>query len=864
MNINCIICSDLFISADSIVAAGTCGHLFHFHCLNQWLERSKTCPQCRSKCTQKQVLRIFMNILTAADLSEDAGQLINKVDTLTLQVREKDGKILSLEKEIDTRRKELNKCTKTVSRLEDSLKTTEALLYSHREEIKMLRNENAHVNLLQKENKELKQKLDIMKTVEDVISATAHEVEEIIKSESDPRVLGVLVASLKRELKHSNANKALLMKSMKLTQSDYRRELDARKKLEEKCTALESENYKLEQDLARYKDGNITLSPTSRPSLKDLQNTLTESPESGLKKKDDTKLTSSDSPYLNLKASNVGLTPLLNRRKADSLSQSENKKRDGDSLAEQFTIFKKPRLTIKNTTLKPSLSSNMAFNGFGGSSKKEDSDFPTPISSSNVLTSSSHTLKRIPSAKFKNLTRTPGIPKIDEIVKFLKFFPLITSHTKFNRKIKINKEIMNPPSRYTYRAFYDNFILNWTIFDSILRKLDMNLIILIIFGIIAGLKADHDLPSICPVYITLSPLNRTAEQSQVIINLGPDCTDLPDWIGIYRQNPSLSNEPPLAFIKLKDEKNRTAFKRKSTQFVTDVKLGNIAMPWGWDEEDALKNPPKRGRNICLNLFIASYKENTLQTLDCLKIQPAWMSLEKSLLDTPFRQLFIPGSHCSACYVTKSNVKNNLLKQVGFLQNLNIWQQMVFGVRYFDLSIGYYQNGNNTSKDFWVMNGSLKVTPLLNVLRTIRKFVVFSHEPIFLDFYDFPLEYKELWPSWRRHSSEYLKTSELSEFMKNLFTKKSKDSPNGIGWVFMATQELATSYTTGEKMKSPGERASEINAKVMPMLGGPWSWNANVVALDYVMSTNLIDMAIHTNQNKIINYKQNNNMTVVEI
>lgn len=49
-----------------------------------------------------------------------------------------------------------------------------------------------------------------------------------------------------------------------------------------------------------------------------------------------------------------------------------------------------------------------------------------------------------------------------------------------------------------------------------------------------------------------------------------------------------------------------------------------------------------------------------------------------------------------------------------------------------------------------------------------------------------------------------------------------------------------------------------------MLGGPWSWGANVVALDYVMSTNLIDIAIHTNQNKIVNLRQNVNMTVVEI
>lgn len=79
------------------------------------------------------------------------------------------------------------------------------------------------------ENKELKQKVEIMKAVEDVLSSTASEVEELIRNESDPRVLGVLVASLKRELKHANDKRRLLMDSMKLTQSDHRKELDARR-----------------------------------------------------------------------------------------------------------------------------------------------------------------------------------------------------------------------------------------------------------------------------------------------------------------------------------------------------------------------------------------------------------------------------------------------------------------------------------------------------------------------------------------------------------------------------------------------------------------------------------------------------------
>lgn len=257
---------------------------------------------------------------------------------------------------------------------------------------------------LQAENKELKEKLDVLRTVEDVLSATASEVEEIIKNESDPRVLGVLVASLKRELKHSNTKKGMLMEAMKLTQSDHRRELDSRKKLEEKCANLESENYRLEQELKKFAE-NSSFSPTSTLPLKDLTTNETPSRRKIAFKDESIVKKSSDSPYLQLTASNVGLSPLLNRRKLEKSVKNEN-----ESLSERFTIFKKPRLMIQNTTQKSNLRTDVAFDGLGGSSKPEIG-FRTQLTT--TATTSSHTLKRIPSAKFKKLTKNPSVGRID-------------------------------------------------------------------------------------------------------------------------------------------------------------------------------------------------------------------------------------------------------------------------------------------------------------------------------------------------------------------------------------------------------------------------------------------------------------------
>ncbi|XP_024884185.1 E3 ubiquitin-protein ligase TRAIP-like [Temnothorax curvispinosus] len=60
MNIVCVICSDLLAPSDDVFQT-PCGHIFHFACLIQWLERSKTCPQCRGKTTTDNIRRIYFN-----------------------------------------------------------------------------------------------------------------------------------------------------------------------------------------------------------------------------------------------------------------------------------------------------------------------------------------------------------------------------------------------------------------------------------------------------------------------------------------------------------------------------------------------------------------------------------------------------------------------------------------------------------------------------------------------------------------------------------------------------------------------------------------------------------------------------------
>lgn len=50
-----------------------------------------------------------------------------------------------------------------------------------------------------------------------------------------------------------------------------------------------------------------------------------------------------------------------------------------------------------------------------------------------------------------------------------------------------------------------------------------------------------------------------------------------------------------------------------------------------------------------------------------------------------------------------------------------------------------------------------------------------------------------------------------------------------------------------------DRAIKINPKISSLMSGPWSGNANIVALDYFSNTKLVDIAIYSNIQKAFHY-----------
>lgn len=184
----------------------------------------------------------------------------------------------------------------------------------------------------------------------------------------------------------------------------------------------------------------------------------------------------------------------------------------------------------------------------------------------------------------------------------------------------------------------------------------------------------------CSIFLTISPLSRHTDESHLEINWGPGCESPPDSISLYNQDPSISDDSPLLTVRTGNE--------SSGNIRTAIKLGKLILPGGWNQDEAMEKPPRRVQSKCLPFYVTSFKADKRELSDCLKIQPNWMSSEPMIGRIPLKALFLPGTHCSGCYHGRTYTKSVLLKRFGYVQNFDVWTQLVFGIRYLDFSIGF--------------------------------------------------------------------------------------------------------------------------------------------------------------------------------
>ncbi|TGZ48023.1 hypothetical protein DBV15_05766, partial [Temnothorax longispinosus] len=201
MSIVCVICSDLLAPSDDVFHT-PCGHIFHFTCLIQWLERSKTCPQCRDRTIEQTIRRIYFNFSNSDNIAEDAdASLQNRIDSLILQLKLRDEnlKLTEANGKLETQTAGLKQ---EVRNFESEMKGKNSVILALKEQIKFYKQQCSDANNYRKENEHLKKNLQHLKNVQSRINSSRREVDDKIMMTSDFSKLTTHIAVLKKELKH--------------------------------------------------------------------------------------------------------------------------------------------------------------------------------------------------------------------------------------------------------------------------------------------------------------------------------------------------------------------------------------------------------------------------------------------------------------------------------------------------------------------------------------------------------------------------------------------------------------------------------------------------------------------------------------
>ena len=135
--------------------------------------------------------------------------------------------------------------------------------------------------------------------------------------------------------------------------------------------------------------------------------------------------------------------------------------------------------------------------------------------------------------------------------------------------------------------------------------------------------------------MTIALNGKNVKESFLEINWGPNClNDRPDWIGVFREDPSISYARPDDSIH--------NIRNASGKYLTNVRIGEIQFPGGWNKNDDPKTLVSYAKGKCLQFYVAGYRDNDMIRMECLKIQPNWMGWSENIGKVPLKELFIPG------------------------------------------------------------------------------------------------------------------------------------------------------------------------------------------------------------------------------
>ncbi|KAH8329063.1 hypothetical protein KR074_002958 [Drosophila pseudoananassae] len=307
-------------------------------------------------------------------------------------------------------------------------------------------------------------------------------------------------------------------------------------------------------------------------------------------------------------------------------------------------------------------------------------------------------------------------------------------------------------------------------------------------------------------------------------------------------------------------------------------------------------------------FWASYidGEGRILAKTCLRAYPRWMNELKSLIgEMRLRDLFIPGTHDSGSYRPDFDplLKESLVTKYALCQDDDIRGQLMHGVRYLDIRVGYYQN---SEEKFFIYHGITKQRPLQEVVDQVKDFVLETNEIIIFGLKEFPVGFgkglnvhhllvsylreqfegliahpsltwratlRDIWTRKQNIFLAYDRQTIVDEYPHLLYGSVEQRWGNVQTWPRLEQylrniNDFDVSRFTSRPVADMAEltpetwdvildkhgglrkMADNINWRISHLYRDELGVNANIVAADFIRGTTLVDTAIQYNRRKI--------------
>ncbi|XP_033208693.1 PI-PLC X domain-containing protein 1-like isoform X2 [Belonocnema kinseyi] len=306
---------------------------------------------------------------------------------------------------------------------------------------------------------------------------------------------------------------------------------------------------------------------------------------------------------------------------------------------------------------------------------------------------------------------------------------------------------------------------------------------------------------------------------------------------------------------------------------------------------------------CLKYHVAWLRTGMVRKENCLKTQPTWMSDMKNILGRRrMRDLFLPGTHDSSAYAkTNFILPETLVTKYVITQDEDVLGQLIYGARYLDIRVGYYAT---EAIQWWGSHGLVAVVPFQTVIDDVKTFLNNTDEIVIFDVQEFPVGFGQdftihrklvayleeqfadyiipksfgwsstldtiwssgkkliigyddhnvvgmfdsLWPSVTQQWGNVQKVDDLYDYLNKIETNalsSSKVNPRSA----MAELTPKAWDIFLDRLGGLRKMAEDVDAKITMWYNTKWQHSANIVAVDFIKATGIVETALEWNERR---------------